>query len=231
MNERTVIQHVFAPDVHCLASAILTTNAELFLVVREHMPPIAFLPRPDFVSAPPPPREGAAYGNPRKRPRRTGPWRGIVVRVARTPSRANGMSPTDQPNSPWQGRHPFASGPVPLSLPLPDLSRFRFSVSRTQTVAGTTDSGFRRVGSVNTTGRTMVYWDDAGVCVVSVQQWNGSRSMKSGTFAHLQPWQISRRTTRTDFLPWVSSLGIISRRQSSRRSSSRDRASRRPNWS
>jgi hypothetical protein len=29
----------------------------------------------------------------------------------------------------------------------------------------------------------MVHWDDAGVRVVSVQQWNGSRSMKSGTFA------------------------------------------------
>jgi hypothetical protein len=34
----------------------------------------------------------------------------------------------------------------------------------------------------------MVHWDDAGVRVVSVQQWNGSRSMKSGTFAHLRPW-------------------------------------------
>jgi len=36
--------------------------------------------------------------------------------------------------------------------------------------------------------RDVVHWDDAGVRVVSVQQWNGSRSMKSGTFAHLRPW-------------------------------------------
>ncbi len=57
----------------------------------------------------------------------------------------------------------------------------RLPVSRAQSVAETTGGGFRSVGSVNTTGRTMVHWDHAGVRVESVQQWNGSRSMKSGT--------------------------------------------------
>ena len=51
----------------------------------------------------------------------------------------------------------------------------RMPVSRTQSVAVVTEGGLRSIGSVNTTGRTMVQWDKGGVRVESVQQWNGNR--------------------------------------------------------
>ena len=63
----------------------------------------------------------------------------------------------------------------------------RLPVSRTQSVAVPTGGAVRSVGSVNTTGTTMVHWDGAGVREESVQQWNGSRSMKSGNLAHPRP--------------------------------------------
>jgi hypothetical protein len=54
-------------------------------------------------------------------------------------------------------------------------------VSRTQSVAVDGEGGWRSIGSVNTMGRTIVQWDEGGVRVKSVQQWNGNRSIKSGT--------------------------------------------------
>gem|GEM_PF-4849012 len=55
------------------------------------------------------------------------------------------------------------------------------SLAEAQSVAVLTEGGLRSIGSVNTTGKTIVQWDKGGVRMESVQQWNGHRSMKSGT--------------------------------------------------